>query len=72
MGLRREGDGTLPPTMLQGENPPNDKNKLAGLFKESLFATGQNRYAKSPTTDGYPDVDTYRDLDFALEIKARH
>lgn len=68
-GLRREGDGTLPPTMLPGENPPAEINKLTGFIRESLFATGDDRYALAPTTNGYPDVDTYRDLDFALEMQ---
>ena len=66
-GLRREGDGTLPPTMLPGEQPPDDPARLAPLHREALFAEGSSRYSLSPTTDGFPDVDTYRDLEFYLE-----
>lgn len=67
-GLRREGDGTLPPTMLPGSTPPSDPTARARLVRESLFATGPARYSLSPTTDGYPDVDTYRDHEFYLEV----
>ena len=57
--VRREGDGTLPPTMIPGK--PRTE-----LQKESLFPTGDARFALPPATDGYPDVDTYRDLEFYL------
>jgi hypothetical protein len=68
-GLRREGDGTIPPTMIPAPTPPADETKLKKLIDESLFAEGEARYALSPTTDGYPDVDTYRDLQFYLEVQ---
>jgi hypothetical protein len=68
-GLRREGDGTVPPTFVPGEAPPADEARRAELIGESLFATGNDRYSLSPTTDGYPDVDTYRDLNFFLEVQ---
>lgn len=71
-GLRREGDGTIPPTMAPGDSPPADPVHLEQLQKESLFGTGDDRYSLLPTTDGYPDVDTYRDLTFALEVKWKH
>jgi hypothetical protein len=67
-GLRREGDGKVPPTMHPGPTPPADPELKVKLVSESLFATGPARYALSPTTDGYPDVDTYRDLQFYLEV----
>lgn len=66
-GLRREGDGTVPPAMFQGSTPPSDADKLARVYREALFASGAARYQLSPTTDGYPDVDTYRDLEFYME-----
>lgn len=68
--IRREGDGTLPPTMVPGPTPPGDADKLARLRREALFAAGTARYALAPTTDGFPDVDTYRDLEFYLEVAA--
>jgi len=67
-GIRREGNGAYPPMMVPGSNPPADSSALKALYEESLFATGRNRYVLQPTTDGYPDVDTYRDLEFALEV----
>jgi hypothetical protein len=67
-GLRREGDGTLPPLMVPGTAPPADPKVAEKLTKQSLFATGDDRYKLSPTTDGYPDVDTYRDHEFYLEV----
>ena len=64
-GLRREGKG-VPPTLAPGPNPPADAALRAKLLDESSFGTGEDRYSLSPTTDGYPDVDTYRDLEFYL------
>jgi len=65
--IRREGDGTLPPAMLPGDSPPADARQRARLQREALFPAGSLRYRLAPTTDGYPDVDTYRDLEFYLE-----
>jgi hypothetical protein len=67
-GLRREGDGTVPPAMHPQADSPADEALRSKLIRESLFAMGDGRYALSPTTDGYPDVDTYRDLQFYLEV----
>jgi len=61
--IRREGDGTLPPTLRPGPQPPDDP---ALLLREALFPLGEARFKIPPTTDGYPDVDTYRDLEFYL------
>lgn len=66
-GLRREGDGTLPPTMFPGPQPPGEAARLQRLRTEALFAEGESRFRLSPTTDGFPDVDTYRDMEFYLE-----
>lgn len=37
------------------------------LLKEAAFPEGDARYAILPTSDGYPNVDTYRDLEFYIE-----
>ena len=64
-GIRREGDGTLPPTRIDSSTPPSDPAQRQALLDESLFGPG--RFSLSPTTDGFPDVDTYRDLQFYIE-----
>ena len=68
-GLRREGSGKVPPTMLESSQEPTDPTVLQNLRSESLFPVGKERFGIPPTTDGYPDVDTYRDLTFAIEVK---
>ncbi len=67
--MRREGDGTLPPTQLPGENPPSDPAIQDSLIQESLFEFG-HQYTLPPATEGWPDVDTYRTLEFYVETKA--
>ncbi len=66
--MRREGDGTLPPTQIPGEAPPLDANLLDSLISESLFDYA-HQYSLSPATDGWPDVDTYRTLEFYIEAR---
>jgi len=66
--LRREGDGTIPPLMTGKGKQPDDATLLKKLVKESLFNAPPARFGLSPTTAGYPDVDTYRDLEFYLEV----
>lgn len=66
-GIRREGDGTLPPTMIENPKPPTNLKEYNKLVSESMFP--QNHYTTlKPTTDGYPDVDTYRTMEFYLEL----
>ncbi len=65
--FRREGDGTLPPTMVSGNNPPTSDSITESLKSESLFKPGFERYRLSPTSDGFPDVDTYRAFEFYVE-----
>lgn len=62
-GLRREGNGQLPPVMSAQPSPPTDEDELARHYSQSLFPLN-HRLNLMPTTDGYPDVDTYRTLEF--------
>lgn len=66
-GIRREGDGTTPPTMRPGEAPTAGTALGDSLRAQSLHPAD---YLTSvpPTSDGYPDVDTYRALEFYVEI----
>ena len=65
-GLRREGNGKTPPLKIPGEQPPADPAALRQLRAESVFPKGQARFGIVPTCEGYPDVDTYRDLEFYI------
>ncbi len=67
--IRREGDGTLPPTQYPGQNPPTDPDLLELLRRESLFENA-HQFSIPPATDGWPDVDTYRTMEFYIEAKA--
>ena len=64
--LRREGDGTMPPDAYPGDNPPSDPEIDDLLQAQALFPAGEARYTVQPGTDGYPDVDTYRDHEFYI------
>ncbi len=65
--IRREGDGTLPPTQFPGASPPQDEPTRQLLVKAALFSSG-HELMLSPTTDGFPDVDSYRTLEFYIEL----
>ncbi len=65
-GLRREGNGRVPPQMVPGSEPPADETIRTALLEQSRFPAWEARLKIPPTTDGYPDVDTYRDLEFYL------
>lgn len=71
--IRREGNGKLPPTVLNGGtySPPKEPvgEERAEMVDESLFPEGKVRFELSPVTDGYPDVCTYRTYEFYVEIK---
>jgi len=64
-GVRREGNGRKR-VRIAAENEPTDAVTRTRLQAQSLFPKGEARFAIPPTCDGYPDVDTYRDLEFYL------
>lgn len=67
-GIRREGNGVLPPTMIGGIEPPSEPKLLNQLIAESMFPKHHWENIP-PTSNGFPDVDTYRTLQFYLEVK---
>ncbi len=63
--VRREGNGRRR-SRIDSQTEPDDRVVRARLKAESYFPAGDARFAIPPTCDGYPDVDTYRDLEFYL------
>jgi len=65
-GIRREGFGIFPP-VTASPNVAFDHPENAEAVKTSLFpADFSDRIKISPGTNGYPDVDTWRDLEFYI------
>ncbi len=68
-GLRREGNGENPPRKIPGKKPPDDDAVREKLRRQSTFPPLKERLAIPPTTEGHPDVDTYRDFEFYVIAK---
>lgn len=67
-GIRRDGSGVFPPAPadpLKDFSDPANATALAAAHFPTDFAA---RTAISPGTNGYPDVDTTRDLAFWVEV----
>jgi len=67
-GVRREGNGGIVPRMIPSESPPSYSMDRERLEDESLFPSRHWNIIR-PTSNGYPDVDTYRTLQFYIEVK---
>lgn len=67
-GIRREGNGQAKPTLISELEPEVGTPQRAQMLGESMLPPVGERFAVSPQTDGYPDVDTYRDLEFYLTL----
>ncbi len=65
-GIRREGGGMPKPTLIESTEPPRGSQLRADMLAESMLPDGDARWQLAPQSDGYPDVDTYRDLWFVL------
>jgi len=57
--MRREAVGTIPPVMTGKRKPPDDAELISKMVKESIFNAPPARFQLTPTSEGYPDVDTY-------------
>ncbi|MFC4698728.1 hypothetical protein ACFO4O_00955 [Glaciecola siphonariae] len=67
-GIRREGDGGIFPSIVSLPEPPTDEATLIKLTNESMFP--KNHWDSiPPATKGFPDVDTYRTLQYYIEVK---
>ncbi len=66
--VRREGDGTLPPATIDAADPPADPKLRNKLIRESTFPADHWNTLR-PTSEGYPDVDTYMTRQFYIETK---
>ena len=49
--------------MIPRSAPPTDAKKPQQLRTEPTFPADSARYAIPPTCDGYPNFDTYRELE---------
>lgn len=67
-GIRREGDGGIIPTMTGNTQEPTNQAIKQKLINESLFKANHWQ-TLPPSTNGYPDVDTYRTLQYYIETK---
>lgn len=65
-GIRREGDGAFPPPPAHPDLPPTDPANRLAAAAARLPENFHERCALPPGTNGYPDVDTHRDLQFWL------
>ena len=65
-GIRREGNGRFPPPPAKPELHYSHRKNEKALLSSQLPLNFYRRTHISPGTNGYPDVDTYRDLFFYL------
>jgi hypothetical protein len=66
-GIRRDGNGTFPPVPPDPAKAFRDPANADAWASAHFPADFEARTAIPPGTDGYPDVDTWRDLSFWVE-----
>ena len=66
-GIRRDGNGVFPPVPPDPSKDFKDPANRKAYESAHFPADMQKRTAIAPGTDGYPDVDTWRDLQFYVE-----
>lgn len=67
-GIRRDGNGTFPPAPADPSKAFHDPENAAAIASAHFPKELAARVAIPPGTNGYPDVDTWRDLSFWIEI----
>lgn len=70
-GIRRDGDGRFPPVPADVTKDFEDPANRAAYESAHFPADMEKRSAIPPGTNGYPDVDTWRDLTFFIEAEAK-
>lgn len=68
-GIRRTGDGTFPLLLVDTSKKLSHKTNKKALNQAQLPAKMKDRVQIQPGTNGYPDVDTFRDLVFYIEVE---
>ncbi|NAS10741.1 hypothetical protein GTQ38_01930 [Flavobacteriaceae bacterium R33] len=66
-GIRREGKGVFPPVPADVNFPITHEKNSHALQSSKLPLVFEQRLEQQPGTNGYPDVDTWRDLNFYLQ-----
>lgn len=66
-GIRRDGNGVFPPAPADPSKPFLDPANAGALAAARFPVDFTARTSVSPGTNGYPDVDTWRDLSFWVE-----
>ncbi len=67
--IRRDGNGIFPPVPARPEKNFTDPENTAALASAHFPADFEQRTHISPGTNGYPDVDTWRDMVFFIEAR---
>lgn len=68
-GIRRDGNGVFPPAPADPSKEFTHSANARALASAHFPADLRQRTAIAPGTNGYPDVDTWRDLQFYVEAK---
>lgn len=68
-GIRRDGNGVFPPVQADPQFDFSHDKNFEALKSAHFPANFEERCAISPGTNGYPDVCTWRDLEFYIEAE---
>ncbi|MBD0297523.1 MAG: hypothetical protein ICV84_20415 [Flavisolibacter sp.] len=68
-GIRMDGNGCFPPVPAHPDKDFTDAVNVKALAAAHFPANFKERIRIPPGTNGYPDVDTWRDLVFIIEAR---